>query len=609
MKEKKAKIIENNFYILGLIWKFSKVRILLTLISKIIDYCFFWLFYPLVFFKFLFNISADKTYTETMFFIAIVVVLALPLTAFQSWFNNRYLRVSDIKLYHVLNKKLFDKANSVDISCYENTEFYNSYTKAASQIFDKSLDVLNQSCQCIVSLISSIIVIYYMLSVNIGIAFFVFFQFLCSFPMSRILDKYVFEKNMKTVEYKRRQNYTKRAVYLQKYAKEIRTTNIYSVLVRMYEDAFEGTIKVIKKYVKKILVIRSIKEVILYPVTFYGGWLYAAYLVMIDKSIGVGDFIILCTGITLSTFMLSYFAESLVKFYNNSLYIDNIKSFLNFEAKIPEDYDGITLDVPVEYIELKNVSFKYDGEEQFCLKNISMRIHTGMKVSLVGHNGAGKSTLVKLIMRLYDPTDGEILLNGINIKEFNLKEYRKLIGTTFQDFQMFSVSVLENVLMGTAEEKGDRERAINALKKANIHQKVYTLVNKEDTILTREFDENGAVLSNGEYQKVAVSRVFAKDAPILILDEPSSALDPIAESQMYKTILQICDDTKNEEQKKIAFIISHRLSLATMTDYVYYLENGSIKEEGTHSQLMDKQGLYAGTFTKQAENYLEEVMY
>lgn len=602
-------IKENNFYILGLIWNFSKPRVFFALISKIIEYCFFGLFYPLVFFRFLFNISTDRTYPQTLLFIVIVVALALPMTAFQSWYKNRYLSVNDIKLYYSINKKLFDKANSVDVSCYENAEFYNSYTKAASQMFEKSKDVLDQSCQCIVSLISSVIVISYMVSVNLGIVFFVVFQFLCSFPMDTILNKYVFEKDMRSVDFKRRKDYTKRAVYLQKYAKEIRTSNIFSVLASMYDDAFKGMIKVIKKYIKKILVLRTIKEVILYPITFYGGWLYAAYLVMVDKSINVGDFIILCTGITLSTFMLSFFAGSLVQFYNNSLYIDKIKEFLNFEAKIPEAQDGITLEAPIDSIELKNVSFKYDGEEQFCLKNVSMRIHTGMKVSLVGHNGAGKSTLVKLIMRLYDPTEGEILLNGVNIKEYNLKEYRKLIGTAFQDFQMFSVSVLENVLMGTIEGNEDRERAVNALHKANIYEKVSTLENKEDTILTREFDENGTALSVGEYQKVAISRVFAKNAPILILDEPSSALDPIAESQMYKTILQVCDNTENEKQKKMAFIISHRLSLATMTDYIYYLENGSILEEGGHSQLMDKQGLYAETFLKQAENYMEEVMY
>ncbi len=209
-------------------------------------------------------------------------------------------------------------------------------------------------------------------------------------------------------------------------------------------------------------------------------------------------------------------------------------------------------------------------------------------------------------MRLYDPTEGEILLNGKNIKEYGVQEYRKLIGTTFQDFQIFSMTVAENVMMSNIEDDIQHQKAEDALKESGVYNKIFSLPNKTKTILTREFDDNGAVLSGGESQKVAVARAFVKDCPIVILDEPSSALDPIAEYEMYETIMKLCDSDK-DKQKKLSIVISHRLSSAAMADYIYLLENGKVIEEGSHKSLMQEDGSYADMFVKQAESYLQEV--
>ncbi len=309
--------------------------------------------------------------------------------------------------------------------------------------------------------------------------------------------------------------------------------------------------------------------------------------------------------------MLFSFTDSLNAAYQNALYAENLKAFLAYESKLPEDWEGIPVPEQIESLELRNVSFQYPEQAKegtYALHNMSCTFRAGERTALVGHNGSGKSTLIKLLMRLYDPTEGTILLNGIDIRKFNLQAYRALIGTTFQDFELFSISVLENVIMEKLETPEQRERATAALEKSGVLSEIEKLDKGVDTILTREFDDNGVILSGGQAQKVAVARSFAKDAPIILLDEPSSALDPIAEYTMYETIMALCKPGRSgKAQEKLAVIISHRLSSAAMADTVILLQEGELKEQGTHLELMEQRGIYANMFLKQAESYLQDV--
>lgn len=241
------------------------------------------------------------------------------------------------------------------------------------------------------------------------------------------------------------------------------------------------------------------------------------------------------------------------------------------------------------------MSFAYKDNE-YIVKNLNFKIKGNSIAALVGHNGAGKSTIIKLLFRLYDPTNGEIFINGKNIKEYNLRAYRKLFTAAFQDYKVLALSIKENVLMEHECENED-EAVMEALKKAGIYEKVGTLPKGIDTILTKEFDESGAVLSGGQYQKIAVARTFVQDAPIKVYDEPSSALDPIAEYELYKSIMK-------ESKNKTMIFISHRLSSVRNADKVFMLENGEIIEQGTHEELMEMKGSYADMYTKQAMNYL-----
>lgn len=224
-----------------------------------------------------------------------------------------------------------------------------------------------------------------------------------------------------------------------------------------------------------------------------------------------------------------------------------------------------------------------------------MFLFLSSKIAIVGYNGAGKTTLIKLIMRLYDPNEGEILLNGVNIKEYDVEEYRRKIGTVFQDFKIFAATVKENVLLDFAD-TGSDEAVISSLEKSGFSDRLSTLSDGLSTDLTTEFEEKGVNLSGGEAQKLAVARVFYKNANLIILDEPSSALDPLAEYHLNRSMLHAAEH-------KSVVLISHRLSTTRLADRIYMLEQGRIIEEGTHAQLLAQGGKYAQMWRVQAGQY------
>jgi ATP-binding cassette subfamily B protein len=285
--------------------------------------------------------------------------------------------------------------------------------------------------------------------------------------------------------------------------------------------------------------------------------------------------------------------DRIVKSKEHALFVDKMKTFLSYQPKI---VGGNKIPGVFESIELKNVRFAYKETE--ILKGVSLKISRGDKIALVGYNGAGKTTLVKLLMRLYDPTDGEILYNGINIKEYELDAYRACIGAVFQDYKIFASTIAENVLAdiddGTA-----RETVLNALKKSTFDEKLESLEKSIDTELTREFYKDGTNLSGGEEQKIAIARVFAKPCELLIMDEPSSALDPISEYKLNHSISESAAD-------KTVIFISHRLSTTRHADRIYMFESGKVIESGTHDELVaNTGGKYYEIWHAQAQYYTE----
>jgi ATP-binding cassette subfamily B protein len=416
-----------------------------------------------------------------------------------------------------------------------------------------------------------------------------------SLTFGKKLNKLRYRYNMEMQEKSRKRDYVRRVFYLTDYAKEMRLTNINRVMFRDFKCAISDLKQSIKKYGFKHGMLDYIFIASNDVVVYYGSILYAAYKTLIARTMLLGDCFIVISAINGVSWSLRGVIDSYLGFHNHSLYIENLRSFLTYTPQIQENEKGLNVP-PKSTIELNDVYFRYDGQENDVLKSINLSIHQNEKIALVGHNGAGKTTLIKLLMRLYDPTEGAICLNDVPISEYRLSAYRALFGTVFQDFKIFSMSITENVLLKSDITDEERKTAQAALISSGVNEKIKTLPKGEDTILTRKFDEDGAVLSGGEYQKIAIARVFAKSSELVILDEPSSALDPISEYKMYETMLEACKD-------KTIIWISHRLSSAVLADTVYLLENGEIVERGTHAELLVNDKKYADMWRKQAEKY------
>lgn len=300
--------------------------------------------------------------------------------------------------------------------------------------------------------------------------------------------------------------------------------------------------------------------------------------------------------VTISSILID-FTEALISNYKNTFFIANLKEFLEFEPELPEDWDGIMPEEEIRSIEFRNVSFGYK-DSRMILKDVSFRINAGETCALVGFNGAGKTTLVKLLLRLYDPTGGEIRRNGRNIQEFRLKDYQGDFGTVFQDYKMYAATIRENVVMDVCQHsKEETYQVEKALHRARFAVDDYKLKYQIDTPLTTEFEAQGVDLSGGEGQKVAIARSFYRNKAVMIMDEPSSALNPMAEYQLNQAIHQIAED-------KTVLFISHRLSTTRDADCIYMMENGRIIEHETHEELLNSGGKYSKMWNVQAGRYI-----
>ena len=317
---------------------------------------------------------------------------------------------------------------------------------------------------------------------------------------------------------------------------------------------------------------------------------------VIFGGLSLGSFSLAIGTIGLLRGSLGQISDTLLYYSDSIKFIKYYLDFMALESKFEEN--GIMpLNVAKDddfTIEFKNVSFKYPGQTDYALKDFSVKIQKGEKISIVGENGAGKSTFIKLLMRLYDPAEGEILLNSVNIREIKYDEYLSVFSSVFQDFQLFAFTMAENISSLAETEKS---RIITAGEKAGIHDRITELPNQYETYLFKLFDENGVELSGGEQQKLAIARAYFKDtAFITVLDEPTSALDPRAEYLLYHQFNDLIGD-------KTAFYISHRLSSSKFCDKVMVIENGSVKEYGSHHDLLLQSGSYAQMYQMQASYY------
>lgn len=328
----------------------------------------------------------------------------------------------------------------------------------------------------------------------------------------------------------------------------------------------------------------------------FGAYGYLIWLV-VNGGIGAGDFVLYFNAVFKLKEATSDWCNNMSGYQWISGNINNYREYMEMEDTTNQG-EGKPVPTGECEIEFRNVTYTYGGADKPTINNLSFTLHKGEKLALVGLNGAGKTTIVKLMCGLYYPTEGEILLNGVNVKEYDRDEYFKLFSAVFQDISLLAVSVEENIT-GQPADSCAREKLIDCMKKSGIYGKVMTLPEKEDTLLVRSVYQNSVDLSGGEKQKLALAKALYKNAPILLLDEPTAALDAIAEQQMYMSYLEF-------SKSRSSLFISHRLASTRFCDRIIMIENGGIIECGTHAELMERDGKYAELFMLQSSYYNEK---
>lgn len=501
-------------------------------------------------------------------------------------------------LYRSLKEKMYEKAAEIDLSCYDDPKYYNDFVLAVAEA-ESSIDRFLKMCNMMVQGITVIVTTgaFYIMTDATGILF-VLASFVLRFLVSRVLNKLNFDVRLKVNPLERKRNYVSRVFYLNDYAKELR---LHPKVGDKLEKEFEETNDEIAKEQKRVGLKRTFLNFTRDYVVgdFIMDGLYITYLVFkatVLKTLAYSDAVVLFNRTSSLRRGFANIADVVPMAQENSLYIDKIRAFLDYKPKMELNV-GETVPSNNAELSLKHVSFKYSEDADETLKDITLKVKPGEKIAIVGYNGAGKTTLIKLLMRLYDPTEGTITYHGKDIKDYKPCDYRRRIGVVFQDYQMYGATLLENVLM-TDSKAGDysEEAAKEALERAGFSKRLQTLPHNLDTQVTTEFDKDGINFSGGESQKIAISRAFYKDADILIMDEPSSALDPIAEYELNKAM-------ESAAKGKTVFYISHRLSTTRDADRIILLEKGRIAEEGTHESLLEMNGKYAEMWRVQAGRY------
>ena len=593
---KRSRAIQNNFYALGLLWKICPSLAVHQGVMRFLGY-FEWLFYSAFFMRHVINsMENGDGFSKIFIYIVIVVCVYGGMVLYENIFSGAILPVDQAVVNKGLYRKLFRKSRNVELSCFEDSDFYDKYTLAMEKADTRIISTTEALFKTFFGAIASICAFVFMYQVDKISVLFIIFPVIGNFVFNRRISRIDYQRNQDMAPHNRRIAYINRVMYLPDYAKEMRLTGVFRLMRHQYKDAIAGVSDVTKKYTKRAMILHWLYVMFTFTFIFEGLLIYGAYRTVVSHTMSLAQLSVITSMMVSTTWILIGFTEALTELFKNGLFVEYLRRFMEYKERIPEDYAGDDPGTEIRSIEFRDVSFAYKDKE--VISHLSMEFRGGKTYALVGHNGAGKTTIIKLLLRFYDPTSGQILLNGRDIREYDLRKYRNLFATAFQDHRMFSMTVAENVIMGEPIPQEEQEsRVTEALKLAGAYDKVMSLPKGIDTILTHEFDDKGAVLSGGEFQKIVVARAFVKECPFKVFDEPSSALDPIAEGTLFDNIYRTCE-------KNTLVFISHRLSSVQSADWVYLLSDGTVKEAGTHDMLMKQHGIYADMYEKQAKNYL-----
>lgn len=506
----------------------------------------------------------------------------------------------------LLNHRLSDhttllvlrQSSRLDLAFFENAEFYDRLARARENVANKPLLLIMQ----LFTLGSSLVTVLSLLGLIFQLSWWLALIALVV-PIPLFLADSRYGLNNYWISHaqsprKRQQWYILHLLTTNNYIKEIKLFDIANFFIQryhtlgsqMYQE--DRAIQVKHTWISLLWSTVSI-------LANTGIYLYIA-LQAVQRRISIGSLTQYTMAVNQVRQSFQSVLDSLSGMYELHLFVDTLFDFLSDTPQIVAPMQPASLEVPIASsgldIEFRKVSFYYPGRSEATLKNISFKIHAGESVALVGQNGAGKTTLVKLLTRLYDPSEGEILINRRNIKSYDPDELRQHIGVIFQDYIKYHMTVNENIGLGQVTEITNRSRIETAAQKSGAHEIIAGLAEGYDTMLGQWFSKS-VDLSGGEWQKIALARAFMRDAPLLILDEPTSALDAQAEHEIFQLIRTLT-------ATRTVVFISHRFSTVRLADHILVIEQGELRENGSHEDLLASGGRYAELFHIQAQAYL-----
>ena len=594
MKHKKTSLYRQILYMLSLVWKASPQKIIWQTIISLLQAVDSFVF-SIIFIKYIVQtLEGNGRLLEILIISSLALMLKFIIALLNSRYSIKLSPLYNLQVSAYIQTILFNKSLSLDLAQYESKDFQEKYYKAISTAEGTAENVVNNSIQLFSNIIAVGIVLAYIFTIDPFLMTMILIPIITTFS-SKVSNKVRYELNMKNLESQRKMNYVNRIVYLKEYALELRLSNIYKSLKELFQKASQSIKENYRNYGIKLSFLRMVTDFLLTTFTLLFSYLYIGWRYIYRKDILFSDFTVLVSAVNNLNGKVNNLLNNIYALQDNALYINNIQDFLAEEPLISKNESGLTVpDNDNMQFVFDHVSFKYDKSNENTLKDINITINQNEKIAIVGKNGSGKSTLIKLLMRLYDVTDGTISINHADIKKINLENYRALFTVVFQDFKLFATSIEENITLGNDV----KENVVQAMKYMEIFDKFNTMKYGLNTQLSKEFDDEGVVLSGGQSQKLAVTRAFASNAKIIILDEPTASLDPESEHLLYENIYE-------HMKEKTVIFVSHRLTSTIMADKIIMMDSGQIRECGTHEELMALKGSYYELFQIQAASYRE----
>lgn len=592
---KKIKL-SNIYYLLNLIWGICKEQLvwkgLIAFLTSIESFVF-----NVVFIRIIVDVLAKNgELKEIIWICAIVFFLRMGIGVLKSIYGKRYSKLFEVEINEKIKKKLFIKLCSLNVEYCESKEYQSKYYKMMEKIENTVRMVVDNFFQLSGHLLSMIFILAYVISIDPVLVVLIIIPILTSKAM-KVGSKKRYDFDMEVLEAKRKQDYINRVIYLKEYALELRMTSIFGLLKDRYLEASKEIRIVINQYGFSLAVLRIISDFIMTTASLFLSYFYIGWKFFYLKNVEVSEFAVIINAINNMNGKAAMILRNIYVLQENSLYVQQLREFLEYKTSNVEGTGSKNQErISFQQIDMNNICYNYPTGTRNAVNNLQFSINANEKIAVVGPNGSGKSTFIKVLLSLYSPKTGSIVIDGRDIKTMGTENYKNLFCPVFQDFKVYAVSIRDNLLRG---ETVHDEVLWCGLEAVGLKEEVMMLEHKLDTVLTKETSEDGMVFSGGQLQRLMVARAFITSAPIVILDEPTAALDAESEKYIYDNIYKLLPH-------KTVIFVTHRLTATIKADKILMLEEGDNVECGTHKELMELQGKYYRMFNIQAKAYLTD---